>query len=120
MRADKKHPLPFPFSLRAPRGHTGAILLLEGVGAKGKGEPIIPAATTQGIARSYIIGKDNDLLADGAADFLEWDSDPLSPFFPQPEGEASSKRTIEDVARLGIFRKPNLSLAIWAHDGLHA
>jgi hypothetical protein len=61
-------------------------------------------AAANGVSRPGIIGKKNDSLAARTTGLFQWNSYEVVSLFPQPEGKTCSKRTVDDVARLGILR----------------
>ena len=78
--------------------------LLQSIGTKLVGEPKVPAAAADDVPGPGIIRQDDDSVAVRAANLAQRNSDKPTCFLPQPEGEAGSKRAVNDVAWLGLFR----------------
>jgi len=55
------------------------------------------------VAGPGIIGKDNYFLTTRTTDLLQRNGNEMLPLFPQPEGKAGSKRTVDDVPRPGVL-----------------
>lgn len=83
----------YPFVLR----------LFKGIRTKFVGESVVVTAAADDVAWVGVIGKDQNRFALGTADFFHDCGKRPTSFFPQPEGNAGSKRAVDDIPWLDGF-----------------